>query len=96
MSDGLIVRILGEGQYDVAATALDRLNELDAAVESAVAAGDEESFRPALLALLDGVRTVGVPHAADALDESDLILPHGESSLDEVRDLLADDGLIPG
>ena len=56
----MIVRILGEGQYDVADAALDRLNELDAAVEAAVDAGDETAFRPALLALLDGVRTVGV------------------------------------
>jgi hypothetical protein len=95
-TDGLIVRILGEGQYDVAASALDRLNELDAAVEAAVAAGDEAAFRPALLALLDGVRTVGVAHPVDSLDESDLILPDGESSLEEVRELLADDGLIPG
>jgi hypothetical protein len=93
---GLIVRILGEGQYDVAASALDRLNELDAAVETAIAAGDETSFRPALHALLEGVRTVGVPHAIDAIDESDLILPDGDATLEEVRDLLADDGLIPG
>lgn len=93
---GLIIRILGEGQYDVAATALDRLNELDAAVEAAIEASDEATFRPALLALLDGVRTVGVAHAIDSLDESDLILPDGEASLEEVRELLADDGLIPG
>ena len=93
---GLIIRILGEGQYDVAEGALDRLNELDAAVEAAIEAGDEEQFRPALLALLDGVRTVGVAHALDSIDESDLILPDGEASIDEVRELLADDGLIPG
>ncbi len=92
----MIIRILGEGQYDVADTALERLNELDAAVEAAIETGDEATFRPALHALLDGVRTVGTPHALDAIDESDLILPDGESSIDEVRELLADDGLIPG
>ena len=92
----MIIRILGEGQYDVADTALERLNELDAAVEAAVESGDEATFRPALHALLDGVRTVGVAHALDSLDESDLILPDGESSIDEVRELLADDGMIPG
>ena len=37
----MIVRILSEGQYDVADAALDRLNELDAAVETAVADGDD-------------------------------------------------------
>lgn len=92
----MIVRILGEGQYDVAQTAIDRLNELDAAVERAVEAGDVAAFGPALGALLDGVRTVGVPHGVDSLDSSDLILPPADASLEEVRELLAEDGLIPG
>ena len=61
----MIVRILGEGQYDVSDEALDRLNELDAAVEAAVEAGDVDAFGTALAALLDGVRTVGVPHDAE-------------------------------
>jgi hypothetical protein len=39
---------------------------------------------------------VGVAHAADALDESDLILPPPDATIDEVRELLSDDGLIPG
>ena len=92
----MIVRILGEGQYDVSDDALDRLNQLDAAVEAAVEAGDEAAFTPALLALLDGVRSVGVAHAVDTLDESDLILPPADATLAEVRELLDDDGLIPG
>ncbi len=92
----VIVRILGEGQYDVADDALDRLNEYDAAVESAVEADDTEAFTAALTKLLDGVRTVGVPHEVDSLDESDLILPPADASIDEVRALLSDDGLIPG
>ena len=92
----MIVRILGEGQYDVADNALDRLNELDAEVEAGVEARDEEKFRTALAALLDGVRTDGAPHAPDSLDPSDLILPHADASLAEVADLLSGDGLIPG
>ncbi|MEJ7832201.1 MAG: hypothetical protein WKF79_04760 [Nocardioides sp.] len=92
----MIVRILGEGQYDVADNALDRLNQLDAAVEAAVESSDEAAFGVALIALLEGVRTVGVAHAVDSLDESDLILPPADATLDEVRQLLNDDGLIPG
>ena len=92
----MILRILGEGQYDVADHAIDRLNDLDAAVEAAVEAGDEAAFGVALEALLDGVRTVGVPHDLDSLDESDLILPPSGASIDDVRHLLAGDGLIPG
>ncbi|GAA2148033.1 hypothetical protein GCM10009844_25990 [Nocardioides koreensis] len=92
----MIIRILGEGQYDLSEDALPRLNELDSAVEAAVESGDEQAFATALADLLDGVRTAGVPHAADALDESDLILPPADASLEEVRELLSDEGLIPG
>ncbi|WP_121252431.1 PspA-associated protein PspAA [Nocardioides ferulae] len=92
----MIIRILGEGQFDVPDTLLDRLNELDAAVESAVEAGDETAFAAALGELLTEVRGVASPHAIDSLDESDLILPPADATLDEVRDMMRDDGLIPG
>ena len=92
----MIVRILGEGQLEVDEGALDRLNELDAAVESAVSAGDEDSFRSALTALVAGVREVGTALPDDSLQDSDLILPPADATLDEVRELLSDDGLIPG
>jgi hypothetical protein len=92
----VIVRILTEGQYDVSDEALSRLNQLDAALEAAVSAGDAAAFDAALSALLDGVRTVGVPHAADTLDESDVILPPADATIDDVREMLGGDGLIPG
>jgi hypothetical protein len=92
----MIVRILGEGQFDVPDASVQALNELDSEVEAAVENGDEAVFRTALEALLAGVRDHGTAHAADSLDESDLILPPGDATLDEVRELLADDGLIPG
>jgi hypothetical protein len=94
----VIIRILGEGQYDVADHALDRLNELDAALEAAVDAGDEETFAARLGELLGGVRTAGVAHAADSLDESDLILPPADATIEQVREMLdeSEEGLIPG
>ena len=92
----MIVRILGEGQFDLSDEAVSALNELDAKVESAIEAGDEAAFEHALAMLLDGVRTAGVPHDAETLDPSDLILPMSDASLAEVKDMLSDDGLIPG
>jgi hypothetical protein len=92
----VIVRILGEGQYDLSDDAIEALNELDAKVEGAVEAGDQEAFDQALASLLDGVRTAGVPHEAGSLDASDLILPMADATLAEVRDMLSGDGLIPG
>lgn len=92
----MIVRILGEGQLDVDDSALDRLNELDAAVERAVEADDVAAFGPALTALLAEVRALGAPHADDDLVPSDVVLPPADATIAEVRDLLSDDGLIPG
>jgi hypothetical protein len=92
----MIVRILGEGQYDLSDDAVAALNDLDAKVESAVEAGDQEAFDHALTALLDGVRTAGVAHDAGSLEPSDLILPMADATLSEVRDMLSGDGLIPG
>ena len=92
----MIVRILGEGQLRVDDSATDELNVLDAALERAVNAGDERAFRSALAALLDRVRSLGSPLAADAIEPSDLILPYSEASLDDVRGMMAGEGLIPG
>jgi hypothetical protein len=92
----VIVRILGEGQYDLSDEAISALNDLDAKVESAVESGDDAAFHEALGALLDGVRTAGVPHDEGSLDPSDLILPMADATLAEVKDMLSGDGLIPG
>lgn len=92
----MIVRILGEGQFEVADAELDRLNELDAAVEAEIDAGNEEAFLARLSELLDGVRDVGAPLADDSLEDSDLILPPSDATLEEVQKMLSDDGLIPG
>ena len=44
----MIVRILGEGQYDLSDDAVSTLNDLDAQVESAIEASDEAAFHEAL------------------------------------------------
>ena len=92
----MIVRILGEGQLELAESATGELNELDAALEKAVNAGDEEAFRPALTALLDRIRALGTPLATDALEPSELILPRADADVEEVRSMLTGEGIIPG
>ncbi|MFD1826525.1 MULTISPECIES: PspA-associated protein PspAA [Mumia] len=92
----MIVRIMSEGQFEVADDALDRLNGLDDAVEAAVAAHDEEAFGDALTNLLDLVRQIGKEVPDEELVESDLVLPPSDASLAEVEDLLGADGFIPG
>jgi len=92
----VIVRILGEGQFRVDATATTELNRLDTELEAAVDRNDEVAFTAALHGMLAQVRAQGTPLPPDTLEPSDLILPHQDSSMDEVRKLLTDEGLIPG
>ncbi len=92
----MIVRILGEGQLSVDDSAADELNELDAKLEATVDRGDESGFGPALEELLARVRAIGSPVEPGSLQPSELILPSEGATMAEVRQLLADDGLIPG
>ena len=92
----MIVRILGEGQFSVDDTATTELNRLDTELEKAVNGNDDAAFAAVLRGLIDQVRAQGSPLPTDSLEESDLILPHPDSSMDEVRKMLTDDGLIPG
>jgi hypothetical protein len=92
----VIVRILGEGQFDIPGEHLGELDLLDARLQSAAEAGDEAAFTAALQALRDAVLRLGVPVPAEALVASELVLPAQDTSLEQVRALLAGEGLIPG
>ncbi|MHB1614753.1 MAG: PspA-associated protein PspAA [Actinomycetes bacterium] len=92
----MIIRILGEGQYEVADSIEGQLQELDEQLADAVESGDEPAFRTALLALLDRVRSAGTLHPDSEIDVSEAILPGPDSTVAEVRALLLDDGVIPG
>jgi hypothetical protein len=92
----MIVRILGEGQLEVDDSAADELNDLDAKLEAAVEKNDEAGYRAALDALLERVRSLGTPVGDEVLEPSALILPQADLTMNEVRKLLTDEGLIPG
>ena len=92
----MIVRISGEGQFSIDDAATAELNRLDSELEAAVNRNDEAAFTAALHGLLDQVRAQGSALPADTLEESDLILPPQDASMDEVRSMLTEEGLIPG
>jgi hypothetical protein len=92
----VIVRILGEGQLSVDDAAVAELNDLDAKLSAAVDVSDEAGFRAALDALLTRVRALGTPLEPGSLQPSELILPQDGATMEDVRKLLSDDGLIPG
>ncbi|MFC8588727.1 MULTISPECIES: PspA-associated protein PspAA [unclassified Streptomyces] len=92
----MIVRIMGEGQWKLADSHFAELNRLDDELLAEMETGDTAGFRRTLGALLDAVRRLGDPLPDDVLEPSELILPAPDASLEEVRKMLSDDGLIPG
>ena len=92
----MIVRILGEGQLEVDDGRMEELNKLDNELLESLEKGDERNFQQRLSALLEAVRNDGSVVPDDHIAPSELILPHADASMDEVRELLNDDGLIPG
>ncbi|CAM5353511.1 hypothetical protein GCM10010378_46350 [Streptomyces viridochromogenes] len=92
----MIVRIMGEGQVRLSDSHLPELNKLDDELLAEMEGGDGPGFRRTLTALLAAVRGRGTPLPDDSLEPSDLILPSPDATLEEVRELLSDDGLIPG
>jgi hypothetical protein len=91
----VIVRIMGEGQLDLSDADLGLLNTFDRTLEDAIESGSEDTFRQALHDLLAKVREDGKPLPPDSLETSQFILPPADATMDEVRAMLGDDGLIP-
>ncbi|MCQ4213501.1 MULTISPECIES: PspA-associated protein PspAA [Streptomyces] len=92
----MIVRIMGEGQVKLSDDHFTELNKLDDELLAEMEKGDGPGFRRTLTQLLEAVRRLGEPLPDDALEPSELILPASDATLEEVRDMLSDDGLIPG
>jgi 23S rRNA A2030 N6-methylase RlmJ len=91
----MIVRISGEGQYRLADSDAERLNELENGVVSIVEGGREDGFADALGALLDYVRAHGTLLGDDELEGSTVILPPSDISFEEAGREFTGEGLIP-
>ena len=91
----MIVRIATEGQYEIPDADGDRLNELDNEIVAAVEDGDEDGFHEQFEALLALVRAEGSPLGGDELEESDVILPPPDTSMEEAALDFSGEGLIP-
>jgi hypothetical protein len=88
----MIVRILGEGRYEVPDPDLPTIERLDAQLVAAMEAADEATFSTTLSELLDEIRRKGALIPPDDVRTSGLAVPHDGSTLVEVRSLLDEEG----
>ncbi|HEY4349554.1 MAG TPA: hypothetical protein VGM80_18395 [Gaiellaceae bacterium] len=91
----MIVRLMGEGQWRVDDSLVGHLNELDLATARACEAGDEAALQASLEALANAVREGGEKLADDYLGASDAMIPPTDLSLEEAKELMTGEGLVP-
>jgi hypothetical protein len=91
----VIVRIMGEAQYEVDDGLQARLNEIDDEVGAAFEAGNQAAMSEALRRLAEEVRGAGRRLDDTDLSPSDAVVPPEDLTLDEAHELLEGEGLIP-
>jgi len=92
----VIVRISSEDQYRLDDDCTSRLNDLDNEAVLAVDARHEDRFKELFAQMLSLVRTEGERLSADELVESDVILPHPDTTMEEAAADFTGEGLLPG
>jgi hypothetical protein len=83
------------GQFDVPNDAMAELNQLDDALTGPVERHDEAALHAGLEKVLEAVKRLGTPMPEDFIGPSDLMLPGPDSTVEEIRELLSEEGLIP-
>jgi hypothetical protein len=91
----VIVRLMGEGQYRVDDSLAGRLNELDDRAGRALEANDEVELDRTLDEMFELVRTEGEKLPDDDLSASDAVIPPSDTTLEEARQLMSQEGYIP-
>ncbi|HLI16307.1 MAG TPA: hypothetical protein VKV23_09685 [Acidimicrobiales bacterium] len=84
----MIVRILGDSQYELPDAERDALEVLDLELDAAIREGDEDHFEKALAAAIEAVRATGTELPPSRIVPSELVLPPPGADLEEVRRLL--------
>ena len=91
----MIVRVMGDGQFEIDDEVAKGLDEIDEQAEQALETGDADRFGELLHRMAEAVRTNGTRLPDADLTPSEAIIPPDDLTLDEARELFEGEGLIP-
>ena len=91
----MIVRVVGQGQFEVDEGLMERLNALDRQALEALERDDEEDLDRALDEMSILVQEQGRRLADDELSSSDVVIPPSDLTLEETRKLVSEQGFLP-
>jgi len=91
----MIVRLMGEGQYELEKKHIDEVNKIDNNIVKIINKGDEEVFRSEFKKLSEYVRKNGKRISDEVIKPSEIIIPPSDLTLDEAKRIFAGDGIFP-
>jgi hypothetical protein len=92
----MIIRIMGDQQYEVKSSIVDRLNKIDNKIVELVTKGDEKNFKKELAKMINLVRKKGKPLDPKVIVESQIIVPPEDLTIEEAKKIFTGEGIIPG
>lgn len=92
----MIIRILGEGQFLLDDSLLNKVNAIDNQIVDHVSTGDKAGFARDLKKLISTVKDLGRPLDPAEILPSDVIIPSSDMTIEEARAVFSGEGLIKG
>jgi len=90
----VIIRIMGEGQYQASNALRSELNKIDDRIVTLVEEGNAVEFRRELKRLISMIKEKAMPIDAKEIVNSDIIVPPADMSFDEAKAVFKKPGII--
>jgi hypothetical protein len=92
----MIIRIIGQGQYQVKSSLFDDLNKIDNQIVEYVQKGNEKAYKKSLAELIGTIVREGETLDHKEIIESDIIVPPSDMTLEEARQVFKGTGIFEG
>ncbi|WP_292469002.1 hypothetical protein [Methanolobus sp.] len=90
----MIIRIVGEGQYEVPSALFDELNAIDNKIVDLVSQDNKEEYNNELSKLISMIKSSGKQLDDVDIVESDIIVPPGDLTFEEAKDIFTGVGIF--
>ena len=92
----MIIRIIGQGQYQVKSSLFDDLNKIDNQIVEMSKKGNEKAYKKSLGELIGKIVSEGETLDHKEIVESDIIVPPSDMTLEEARQVFKGTGIFEG
>lgn len=92
----MIIRIIGQGQFEVKSGLFDELNTIDNMIVDCVQNGDSAGYQKKFSELISLILREGKKLTNDQIIESSVIVPPADMTITEARQIFTGEGIFKG